>query len=117
MTTKQLIKKLIESDPDGNTEVVVDNEPIFCVSNVPAYYDGSMQILKTDLEEHICGYKITGIGRKVRIMTTDYKWVLFDYPEIDVDLSGLSDSNYCYYAEEVAKARREGFNSIKKEKK
>lgn len=43
MKTKELIELLQKADPDGSTDVTIDNAPISYVDRLPAYYDGRLQ--------------------------------------------------------------------------
>ena len=42
MKTKDLIKMLKEADPTGEEEVCIDNQPVWFVQRMPAYYDGRL---------------------------------------------------------------------------
>ena len=42
MKTKDLIKLLKEEDPSGEEEVCIDNQPVWFVQRMPAYYDGRL---------------------------------------------------------------------------
>ena len=42
MKTKDLIKLLKEADPTGEEEVCIDNNPVWFVQRMPAYYDGRL---------------------------------------------------------------------------
>lgn len=63
MKTKKLIALLQEEDPSGELDVCVGNVDIHFVERLPAYYDGSLQVLERD--EDCKYYNITG-GRYVR---------------------------------------------------
>lgn len=63
MKTKKLIELLQQEDPSGEIEVCVGNVDIFFVERLPAYYDGSLQVLERD--ESLNGYNIIG-GKYVR---------------------------------------------------
>jgi hypothetical protein len=93
MTTNELIARLREEDPEGNTQVVVGNTPIYTVESLPAYYDGCMQVLIQDHSKDPY-YNITGIrfqsdGRKVSLGRMDWEDVLWNNPQAEIDLSGL----------------------------
>ena len=100
MTTAELIEALKKADPEGTTQVVVGNRPIYTVGNEPAYYDGCMQILVQDESRkpyfNIVGMKVTRAGRKVRLRLYDIEDWILDYPDGDVDLSDLENSDYQY---------------------
>jgi len=81
MKTKELIKLLQEADPDGNEEVCVDNMSIFEVYKEAAYYDGSLQILKTNSNGHISGGIIRRSGNKIQIRVLDLEEAVFCHVE------------------------------------
>ena len=92
MTTQKLIEELKKADPDGTAEVVVNNAPIYFVENLPAYWDGHMQVLKQDLSNqfyNIRGVKITGKGQKVRLNIMNIEDIISEDPEAEIDLSEL----------------------------
>lgn len=62
MKSKTLIEMLQKADPTGNEEVCVGNVDIHFVETMPAYYDGTLQVLERN-EELEC-YNI--IGAKYR---------------------------------------------------
>jgi len=92
MKTKELIKQLQENDPDGETEVCVHNTPIVYVDNLPAYYDGPLQILFRDpeLENKSCysvvGAKFARSGRKIVIHTWGIDDAVQDDPDLPVEI-------------------------------
>ncbi len=70
MKTKELIKRLQEEDPSGEIEVCVGNVDIHFVERMPAYYDGSLQVLIRDYNTkyyNIIGGKYVREGQKVKI--------------------------------------------------
>ena len=92
MTTQKLIEELKKADPGGTAEVVVNNAPIYFVENLPAYWDGHMQVLKQDLSNqfyNIRGVKITGKGQKVRLNIMNIEDIISEDPEAEIDLSEL----------------------------
>jgi hypothetical protein len=111
MTTKELIQRLQEEDPEGNTEVVVGGEPIHWIENLPAYYDGRCGSLILDHSKdpyyNIVGYRVRESGRKVRLGTVDLEDVLYDNPNATVDLSDLQEREREQWEEKVQKVRRE----------
>lgn len=85
MTTKELIAKLQELDPDGDTHVCVDNVDIYSVACVEAYWDGTQQIIIHD-EAAKPYYSATGVkfndkGLKIVIQTLSWQDVLLDVPD------------------------------------
>lgn len=58
MKSKEVIRLLQELDPDGETEVCVGNMDIDYIECLPAYYDGTLQVLQRD--ESKDGYNIIG---------------------------------------------------------
>jgi hypothetical protein len=111
MTTKELIQRLQEEDPEGNTEVVVGSDPVQYVENLPAYYDGRCGSLildhKKDPYYNIVGYRIRESGRKVRLGTVDLEDVLYETPDATVDLSDLQEHEREKWEKKVIEVRRE----------
>jgi len=94
MKSKDLIKTLQELDPSGETEVCVHNVDIMYIESLPAYYDGTLQVLVRDEDGKIQGAKYVRSGDKIKINTMS----ISDYvehanecsQEINVDYSELS---------------------------
>jgi hypothetical protein len=93
MKTKDLIKLLQEEDPSGEIECCVGNADIVAVEQMPAYYDGKLQILSKDEKGRIIGAKYKGSGLKLKIKVMDICDALFSYPDLAVDYSDLSSAN------------------------
>jgi len=89
MKVKELIRQLQEADPTGEIEACVGNIDIHFVSREPAYYDGSLQILKRDPARtgrcyDICGAEITNEGHKIQINTLSVRGAIWEDPELPV---------------------------------
>lgn len=72
MKTKEVIRQLMEADPSGEEEVCVGNVDIHYIESLPAYYDGSLQVLTRDPTSkyyNITGGKYRRSGMKVVIKT------------------------------------------------
>ena len=69
MKTRELIKLLNEVDPSGEIEVCSDNEAIIYVEIMPAYYDGSLQILNENEEGSIVSGIIRRSGTKIKLIS------------------------------------------------
>lgn len=82
----ELIEKLEEEDPEGNTEVVFGNQPIAYVENLPAYYDGDLQIAEYTNKGHPKKIIITRKGRKIDIKTHDIGYIFLDDPDFEVEV-------------------------------
>lgn len=70
--TKDVIRLLMEADPTGEVEVCVGNTDIHFIELLPAYYDGSLQVLTRDPNNkyyNITGAKYYRSGSKVVIHT------------------------------------------------
>lgn len=98
MTTKELIRRLEELDPEGTLEVAIGGcEPIYVVERLPAYYDGSLQVLIQDraLDPYfnVVGGKIVRSGEKIRLSAYTIEDLLGDDPDAPVDLSEARESD------------------------
>jgi len=91
MKTKELIKLLQETDPVGETEVVVGASDIYFLQHAPMYYDGLPIILIRDDDKkpyyNIAGFKVTSNGNKITIRTVDFEDVLTNDPNCTVELA------------------------------
>ena len=71
MKTKELIKRLQEIDPSGEIECCIMNMDIHFADLMPAYWDGTLEILKRDPDckfYNIIGGKYTQNGPKIKII-------------------------------------------------
>lgn len=98
MKTKELIRRLQEEDPSGEIEVCVGNVDIHFVERMPAYYDGSLQVLirnKNTKYYNIVGGKYVRSGDKVNIHTLSITDAISNACSVDskfeVDYSELSE--------------------------
>lgn len=93
MKTKDLIALLQDADPTGEEEVCVGNCDIFYVESLPAYYDGSLQVISREkgTEGKIVGAKYKRQGRKIDIRTISISDLVLDYPEMPIDYSELDE--------------------------
>lgn len=93
MKTKELIRQLQEADPTGETEVCVGNVDIHFVQRLPAYYDGTLQVLERDPTTkyyNIIGGKYKRSGDKVNIHTLSISDAISNSPQdFVVDYSEL----------------------------
>lgn len=92
MKVKELIKQLMDADPTGNEEVVVNNIDIHFVEELPGYYDGAYQILHRDESKKDC-WNITGgeyrrSGSKIQIHTLAISDILDRDVQIDYSKIG-----------------------------
>lgn len=94
MKTKKLIELLLEVDPTGEVEVCVDNVDIFDVEKLPAYHDGSFQVLiRDDSKEYynITGGRLVCSGQKIQITSFSIKDGLYnamDGGEFNIEIIG-----------------------------
>ena len=109
MKTKELIKRLQEADPSGETDVCVGNEDILFVAREPGYYDGCFQVLDRDPAKepyyNVVGVEIKAESDKIVIHPHGLSWVLIDHPEMPVKF----DSEYAekHWSDDVEKMREE----------
>ena len=110
MKTKELIRRLQEEDPNGETEVTVNGADIYFLETLPGYYDGCFPVLIHDPKlvdkcYSIIGVEIRGGGLKVRLNTMDLRDVLLDHPEAEVRYDGEYAERHC--KDRVEKIRQE----------
>jgi hypothetical protein len=90
MKSKELIDLLRFVDPEGGTDVCVDNRPITEVFKLPAYYDGLLQTVEFRNGHYYCGYKSE--GSKINLSTMGVVDTFADYPvEIDYSETGTKE--------------------------
>jgi hypothetical protein len=106
MKTKELIKLLQEVDPSGDIEVVVNGAPIHFATTLPAYYDGALQILKANKDDGLISMALTDQGSKVMIYTCDLDDFLFEDPDAEVSVSGLSVARELRYRAKIKYLRQ-----------
>ena len=91
MKTKALIRLLQEVDPEGETEVCVDNADIHFVERLEAYWDGRLQVLIRNPDEvyyNVEGVRFISSGEKVRLNLLSFEDVLLNDPEARVEYDG-----------------------------
>lgn len=123
MKTKELIKRLQEADPSGELECCVGNVDIYFVEQLPAYYDGPLEVLVHDeaLKDKcwsITGAKIVRSGQKVQIHTISIEDVMFDMVDDNRDFPiSIEDTTEGYYKKRVDQWKSEAIrinNEVKK---
>lgn len=90
MKSKELIRILKEIDPTGETEVCVGNVDIDCIVDMPAYWDGSLQVLQRDEKNNIIGAKYVRTGEKLQIYPLSISDAIDGRYEFKVDYSELN---------------------------
>jgi hypothetical protein len=94
MKSKDLIALLQKEDPTGETEVCVNNSDILCVYKMPAYYDGSLEVLVRDPSKEpyydVIGAKRVRTGHKIKIITHSIEDAIWQNPDIPIDYSELN---------------------------
>ena len=85
MKTKELIKILNEIDPEGETEVVIENESAFFAYKEPAYYDGIMELILKNENGEIIGGKYSSKGSKISLRPYGIMSAIYDFPELSVE--------------------------------
>ncbi len=89
MKSKRLIELLQEIDPSGETEVCIGNVDIDCIVNMPAYWDGSLQVLQRNENDDIIGAKYVRTGEKLQIYPLSISDAIDGRKEFKVDYSEL----------------------------
>lgn len=91
MKTKELIRQLQEADPTGEIECCVGNADIHFVQRLPAYYDGTLEVLVRDPEKRpfcdIVSGKRVSTGQKVNIHFMPIADAISEWPDFQVDYS------------------------------
>jgi len=118
---KELIRQLQQFDPE--IEVCVDNKDIYFLEPKPAYWDGKLQLLLHDPSKRgwsIVGAKVVEKGEKLNIVALSIEDVIWNVPDLPVDLSELrsqeewagrvaqyrADVNACLRKIELEKAKK-----------
>jgi hypothetical protein len=97
MKTRELIRRLQEADPSGETECCVDNHDIFFVERQFAFYDGALEILIRDPTRQpnydVVGGIIRRTGEKVRIHVLSLEDAIFDSKDgqLPVEIEAADD--------------------------
>lgn len=85
MKSQDLIKRLLELDPSGQTEVICDGGDIYFVDKLPAYYDGALRTLIRDPKKapyyDIVGMEERRDGDKISLKIMGLDDVVFDDAE------------------------------------
>ena len=120
MKSKELIRRLLEIDPDGETEVCCGNHDIYFLDRLPAYYDGKLQLIITDPEKDgkcysIIGGKVMTSGQKINIVTMGISDILIDNPEMPVDLSDVREQSHEYCWHKKVEAMRKEYRELNAE--
>lgn len=107
MTTKDLIALLQEADPDGTTEVCVDNQAIVGVLHLGAYYDGALQQVFSDAPgRYPTSARVTKKGYKIVIDYLSIEDLIYDNPDFPVELPDGDDRWATRVAEWREQARK-----------
>lgn len=95
MKTKKLIEELQKCDPTGEEEVCIGNVDIHFIEKLPAYYDGTLQVLIRDEKKspyyNIVGAKYKRTGKKIVIHYHSISDAICDNPNLPIDYSELSE--------------------------
>lgn len=100
MKTKELIRRLQAADPSGEIECCIGNADIVDVENLPAYYDGRLQVLDIGPNQNtpwgVIGAKYVSSGRKLLLRSYCITDAVYDQPQLPVDCTeagpGYADS-------------------------
>ncbi len=103
MLTKELIALLKEADPEGNTEVCIDNLPVWYVQKLPAYYDGCMirytPSLTQDHFTHVEKMERVQNGSKIDICYYSWKSAMWD-SDGELELKDGADDSFIQKVEQ-----------------
>ena len=98
MTIKELMAEfqdMIDHGVDPETPVCAGNYEVYFAEIQPAYYDGRLQRIVIDPAKRpyysIVGAKVTAEGNKCSLHCLGVESVVFDNPDIPVDLSELGN--------------------------
>ena len=94
MKTKELIRQLQEADPSGELEVGIHNEDILSIEHLPAYYDGSLQVINKNEKGHIVSGEIYRTGSKIKICTYPLEDAVLDCMVSHYDQHGNTDYEF-----------------------
>jgi hypothetical protein len=107
----ELIKQLLELDPDDECALCVNNHPIRCATREPTYWDGRAQFVERD---HAfipikAGYKSGGC--KISFHYDTLEDALMDNPDVELDLSGITyqDKVEERYAKQIERWKQQGY--------
>jgi hypothetical protein len=96
MKSKEVIRQLQEVDPSGEVEVCIGNCDIHFLTQIPAYHDGTLQVLERDKDVryyNITGAKYVRTGNKIVIYPLSIQDAISNSPkDFPVDYSELSES-------------------------
>ena len=96
MKTKDLIALLKKLDPLGELECCVDNHDILSVEILPAYWDGSLEVLVRDPKNkyyNVVGAKLIRTGDKVKIRTHSIEDAIYQNPDLPIEYE-LREENW-----------------------
>ena len=118
MKTKELIRQLQKADPSGEAECCVNNIDIHFVSNEPAYWDGTLEVLQRDESNkyyNIIGAKYVAYGTKVVIRPLSIADAIFEDPKLPVDYSNCGSGERASRCREANDRRRKEALDVRKE--
>lgn len=105
MKSRELIALLRTNDPDGETEVVIDNMPIYSVVLHHAFEEGCLEKLTFDDEFRVASAEITTDGYKIVLSGMPIENALIMNPEMDIKLNISNNFILGNYVEQLAKWR------------
>lgn len=113
MKTKDVIAMLQKADPTGEVDVCVGNVDISYIGRLPAYYDGSQQVLILNEKGRVIGGKYKREGNKVQIHLLPFSTLLWDHVDIEIDYSELDEGRKQEYKENHDNIRKAAMNCDK----
>ena len=93
MKTRELIQQLNDADPTGELECCIKNSDISHVDVVPAYYDGTLELLVRDIDNpaRVRSAIYETSGKKLRICPLSIEDVIFDDPDLVVQIHSCDE--------------------------
>lgn len=116
MKTKELVRQLLLTDPDGEAEVCVGNIDIIDVDGpMPCYYDGQFVQIVLDEESRtennchgVIKVKPRTKGNKIKLRTMDAEEAFLENPEAILEMDPYNPNREKEWLETVEKWREEG---------
>lgn len=114
MKSKELIRQLLELDPSGDIEVSIGNTDIYHIERLPAYYDGTQQVLIRDEKSqyyNVIGAKYHRHGEKIKLRSLSISEAIetaveFGQDMLPIDYSELDPNTAAAYRESNEKTRQ-----------
>lgn len=116
MKTKELIRLLQEADPSGEEQCCVGNADIYYIDNLPAYYDGTLQILNLNEEGRIVSAQYARGCRKIQIHTCPIDEAIFNDEDLPVTYDCKGTEEHCAgWVDEYRETARRIYTDVARE--